>query len=565
MAIKSGYTAEDLAKLGPDYLTKKRLLAEALMSDTTKQRKIEHPLQGLAQMAEALVGGLKLRKLDEAQKVGTSSADKLWSSIFSGSSSASTPPPSASSASASPIPMTGAAQEVAATSPNYRDAIASIESKGSGDYNAVGPTNPKMGRALGRYQIMEANIGPWSEAALGRAVTPDEFMGSPEIQDKIFDHRFGQYVNQFGPEGAAQAWFAGPGGVGKVDRKDVLGTDVGSYGKKFMRALGGGAQQVAQNERLGATVLGGQSGPTQEQLMSVISDPWVSDERKKIAQTLLGQEISRGNARYEQELKQQDPAYRLGLEKSQLEIDRMRNPQTPDSVQALDLRAQRAGLQPGTKEYNDFMLTGGSKGITVDARQMGNIPPGYQVQYDAEGRPASMTPIPGSPAALEMEAANRQKDMRTDNKATSGNVVVQDIDRAFNTMEGATLPTTGMAGELLSNIPGTAARDVRGLMDTIKANATFDKLQQMREASPTGGALGAVSDTENRLLAAAIGNLEQSQSEGQFKDNLGRVQNIYLDIIHGKGNGPERRKLSFEGKEPEAEVPLDDLLKKYGG
>ncbi|MNL63958.1 hypothetical protein D3C87_1881300 [compost metagenome] len=66
-------------------------------------------------------------------------------------------------------------------------------------------------------------------------------------------------------------------------------------------------------------------------------------------------------------------------------------------------------------------------------------------------------------------------------------------------------------------------------------------------------------------MAAAIGNLEQSQSEGQFKDNLARVQNIYLDIIHGKDNGPARRNLSFEGKDTEAEVPLDELLKKYGG
>ena len=120
----------------------------------------------------------------------------------------------------------------------YRDAIASIESKGSGDYAAVGPRHKTMGRALGRYQIMEKNIGPWSKEALGREITPEQFMASPQLQDAIFDHKFGQYVKRFGPEGAAQAWFAGPGGVGKTSRKDVLGTDVGSYGRKFTRALG---------------------------------------------------------------------------------------------------------------------------------------------------------------------------------------------------------------------------------------------------------------------------------------------------------------------------------------
>lgn len=121
---------------------------------------------------------------------------------------------------------------------SWRDAIASIESKGSGDYAAVGPRNAKMGRALGRYQIMEANIGPWSREALGRSVSAEEFMRDPSIQDAIFDHKFGGYVQKFGLEGAAQAWFAGPGGVGKTGRKDVLGTDVGSYGQRFVAALG---------------------------------------------------------------------------------------------------------------------------------------------------------------------------------------------------------------------------------------------------------------------------------------------------------------------------------------
>ena len=125
----------------------------------------------------------------------------------------------------------------AAGGSKYRDAISSIES--GGRYDAVGPTNAKLGRALGKYQIMEANIGPWSREALGREVTADEFLANPGVQDAIFDHKFGGYVSQFGEEGAAQAWFAGPGGVGKTDRKDVLGTDVGSYGERFMGALGG--------------------------------------------------------------------------------------------------------------------------------------------------------------------------------------------------------------------------------------------------------------------------------------------------------------------------------------
>lgn len=119
----------------------------------------------------------------------------------------------------------------------FRNAIASIESAGSGDYEAIGPRHAKLGRALGRYQIMEANIGPWSREVLGREITVEEFMANPDLQDAIFDGKFGQYVREFGPEGAAQAWFAGPQGVGKMGRKDSLGTSVAAYTRKFSTAL----------------------------------------------------------------------------------------------------------------------------------------------------------------------------------------------------------------------------------------------------------------------------------------------------------------------------------------
>lgn len=132
----------------------------------------------------------------------------------------------------------------------YRDAIASIESAGSGDYAAIGPKHRRLGRALGRYQIMEANIGPWSQKHLGRRVSVDEFMANPAIQDAIFDGEFGSYVAKYGPEGAAQAWFAGEGGVGKTGRKDSLGTNVGEYGQRFLKALGKKATpQVSGNPR----------------------------------------------------------------------------------------------------------------------------------------------------------------------------------------------------------------------------------------------------------------------------------------------------------------------------
>ncbi len=127
----------------------------------------------------------------------------------------------------------------------YRDGIARIESDGSGGYSAIGATHPEMGRALGRYQIMESNLPQWSREALGRVVTAEEFIRNPEIQDAIFDYKFGGYVAQYGEEGAAQAWFGGPGGVGRTNRTDVHGRlNIGQYGQNFVNNIGGNGGSI---------------------------------------------------------------------------------------------------------------------------------------------------------------------------------------------------------------------------------------------------------------------------------------------------------------------------------
>jgi hypothetical protein len=121
---------------------------------------------------------------------------------------------------------------------DYGRAIASIES--GGRYDIVGPTHPKLGRALGKYQVMEANVGPWTKQYLGKELTADQFLKSPEAQDAVFSGRFGEYVQKHGPEGAARAWFAGEGGMNDPGRKDSLGTSVADYARKFNTALGTG-------------------------------------------------------------------------------------------------------------------------------------------------------------------------------------------------------------------------------------------------------------------------------------------------------------------------------------
>lgn len=122
-----------------------------------------------------------------------------------------------------------------------RSGIAGIETGGGRDpYRMLGAITPKGDRAYGKYQIMGANIPEWSEAALGQRLTPQQFLANDKAQDTIFDHRFGNYVNQYGQEGAARAWYGGERGMNNLGKTDQHGRlNVLGYGRQYLRNRGG--------------------------------------------------------------------------------------------------------------------------------------------------------------------------------------------------------------------------------------------------------------------------------------------------------------------------------------
>ncbi len=116
----------------------------------------------------------------------------------------------------------------------YAAAIRNIESRGSGGYSALGPITATGDRAYGAYQVMGANIPSWTKSALGFSMSPQQFLGSQEAQDAVFNKIFGGYVGKYGASGAAQAWFAGPGSIGRGgNASDMLGTSISQYVGKF--------------------------------------------------------------------------------------------------------------------------------------------------------------------------------------------------------------------------------------------------------------------------------------------------------------------------------------------
>lgn len=110
---------------------------------------------------------------------------------------------------------------------NISQAIAHLES--GGNYGALGPNTKTGDRAYGKYQIMGANIPQWTQEALGRAMTPQEFIANPQAQDAVAQYKMGQYYNKYqNPQDVAAMWFSGRP-LRNNYSKDVLGTSVPKY------------------------------------------------------------------------------------------------------------------------------------------------------------------------------------------------------------------------------------------------------------------------------------------------------------------------------------------------
>jgi hypothetical protein len=90
------------------------------------------------------------------------------------------------------------------------------------NYSAVN----KHSGAMGKYQIMPSNIRGkgrgWDYEALGRDVTTQQFMQSPEIQEKIARYKLQSYYQRYGPAGASIAWYAGPGAAQKYAKNGYV-------------------------------------------------------------------------------------------------------------------------------------------------------------------------------------------------------------------------------------------------------------------------------------------------------------------------------------------------------
>ena len=164
------------------------------------------------------------------------------------------------------------------------------------------------------------------------------------------------------------------------------------------------------------------------------------------------------------------------------------------------------------------------------------------------------------------ERARADSEMFRDRAAaTTERQIVPTIDEIQTARDLASSRIAGMAptGQYSSfrrRLPfiGQRVADLETTLAGIKSGTALENLNQMRQSSPTGAALGSnVSDKQSGLLEDAYGSLDVNQSPALFLYNLSRVENVLNDIVHGPDGGPERHNLSEMREELRKELGIN--------
>lgn len=226
------------------------------------------------------------------------------------------------------------------------------------------------------------------------------------------------------------------------------------------------------------------------------------------------------------------------------------------------LATKTLGAEPTLVEEHAAAIKGGFQGTLEDwvhtkknkvpgftgGIQHGAIPMGQQLRTSPDGE-LNMSAIPGGPDDLKAKALAAKAALNDANKSYNTDEMLDTMTQFESSIknEDGVLPTTGFGGQLLSGLGGTAANNAAMLATTMKANIGFDRLDAMRRASPTGGALGQVSKIELEQLNSSIASLEQSQTQEQLLRNLRKVRLHYLRSMYTEKHVAELMGESYNG------------------
>jgi hypothetical protein len=91
----------------------------------------------------------------------------------------------------------------------------------------------------------------------------------------------------------------------------------------------------------------------------------------------------------------------------------------------------------------------------------------------------------------------------------------------------------GLMAEAARLLSQSETGRVETLLGGIKDSIALDTLIAIKQDSPTGGALGSVSNAEGERLERRYGALAPTGNTVDLRDNVGAAMNAYNDTVHG--------------------------------
>jgi hypothetical protein len=259
-----------------------------------------------------------------------------------------------------------------------------------------------------------------------------------------------------------------------------------------------------------------------------------------------------------------DPMRALQMEKTQLELDQMKNPvqMAPAQFQALDMQAQAAGLQPGTPEYQAFMLRGGGAATS-------GVPASFQA-LDLQAQAAGFEPgTPGYRDFMATRGAGLASEARVLGEQRGAGIAGAPLElaQADQTLkyidEVRNHPGLG-AGTGLSSVfnvvPGTPGYDFQNRTKQLTSGAFLTAIDQLR-------GMGALSNTEGQTATAAITRMDTATSKDEYLAALSDYESI---VKQGRDRAAGRLGKDAAPSAPSTGTPSagggmpPDFAQKYG-
>jgi hypothetical protein len=145
-------------------------------------------------------------------------------------------------------------------------------------------------------------------------------------------------------------------------------------------------------------------------------------------------------------------------------------------------------------------------------------------------------------AQLKLDASlKRLGGTRTPEKLQEArNLIMVELNNALEAkkLSREMFGASGLGFSTTSLYSGSPASSVNSLLSPIKANTAFNRLQKMRTESPTGGALGAVSDKELNLLVSSEASIDPTAGDKVFQSGLDTVIGNRIEALMALGADP---------------------------